>query len=114
MFGQGNPLFVDRRVFDKKGYWKNPQQDISENIYYFISTPKSMSASFDSSRQTIRESLQITIFGEKPIAIRDIITLADGTQYKVAEVPVVNFYEPNILIKDMVKQRIESQVLTLE
>lgn len=114
MFGQRNALFVDRRVYDKKGYWKNPQEDITDVIFYFISTPKTITTDYKGGRQTIKETLQITVFGEKPFAIRDKIVLATGERYEIASIPAINYFEPNILIKDMCKQRIESQILELE
>ena len=30
------PILCDRRVYDKKGKWKSPNNDIEENIFYFI------------------------------------------------------------------------------
>ena len=30
------PIVCDRRVYDKKGKWKSPNNDIAENIFYYI------------------------------------------------------------------------------
>ena len=113
MLGFKNALFVDRRVYDAKGTWKNPQQDIEDVVFYFVSTPLTISQEWKNGREQLVETTEITVFGEKPIAVRDLITLKDGTKYEVTKI-VVNYFEPNIMIKDMLKQRIESQTLTLE
>ena len=41
------PLLCDRRVFDKKGIWKSPNNDIGENIFYYVKEPLTLVASYD-------------------------------------------------------------------
>ena len=107
------PLYCDRRVYDKKGKWKNPNNNVEENIFYFIKEPLTLVSDYSSGREELKETLTITIFGGKPIVQYDKIVLDNGTEYKVKNV-VANQFESNILVRDMLKPRIESMDLELE
>lgn len=108
------PILVDRRVYDKKGKWKSPNNDFAENIFYFVKEPLTLSPSYDSyGREELKETITITVFGGKPIVKEDNIFLEDGTRYKVVGI-TYNFFETNVLVKDMLKQRIDSIDLILE
>lgn len=107
------PLLCDRRVYDKKGKWKNPQQDISENIFYFIKEPNTLVSTYVNGREELQESVTITVFGGKPIAKEDKIVLEDGNELKVVGM-TINYFESNVLVKDLLKPRIASQDLILE
>lgn len=108
------PILCDRRVYDKKGKWKSPNNDIAENIFYFVKEPLTLTPSYDSrGREEMKETLTITIFGGKPIIKEDTITLDTGEQFKVTNI-VINYFEGNVLVKDLLKPRIESMELTLE
>lgn len=108
-----SPYVCDRRVFDKRGKWKSPNNDIAENIFYFIKEPLTVTPSFDQySREEMKEELTITIFGGKQIIKNDDIVLETGEIKKVHSV-VINYVETNVLVKDMLKPRIESMDLIL-
>lgn len=108
------PFICDRRVYDKKGKWHNPNEDYDENIFYFVEEPLSLSTSYDSrGKEEIKETITITIFGGKPIAKGDILVLEDKHKFEVANI-IVNYIESNIMVKDMVKPRIASMTLVLE
>jgi len=108
------PLLCDRRVYDKKGKWKSPNNDIAENIFYFVKEPLTLVASYDSyGREEMKETTTITVFGGKQIVKEDTITLETGETFKVVSL-TINYFESNILVKDMLKPRIESMELTLE
>lgn len=108
------PLICDRRIYDKRGKWKSPNNDHEENVFYFIKEPLTMTPKFDAyGREELIETITITIFGGKPIVKEDTIILEDNKEYKVKSI-VVNYFESNILIKDMLKPRIESQDIVLE
>ena len=106
-------MICDRRIFDKKGKWKSPNSDIEENIYYFIKEPLTIASDYRNGQEEMVETMTITIFGGKPIVKEDTITLQDGTTFKVVE-KTVNYFEANIMVKDMLKQRIASMELVLE
>lgn len=108
-----NALFCDRRVYAFKGEWKSPQQDVAEQVYYFISKPMTLATGFKNGREQLVPTLEITIFGGKPICEKDFITLQDGSKYRVQDI-TINYLESNLLVRDMLKQRIESQVLVLQ
>ena len=58
------PILCDRRIYDKKGKWRNPNQDIAEPIFYFVQTPRTLEASYDpNGREQLRETLTIVVFG---------------------------------------------------
>jgi len=108
------PILCDRRVYDKKGKWKSPNNDIEENVFYFIREPLTMTPSYDSyGREQMKETMTIVVYGGKPIIKQDIITLETGTKMRVQTI-VVNYAETNVLVKDMLKPRIESLELVLE
>lgn len=107
------PILCDRRVYDKKGQWKSPNNDIDENIFYFIKEPLTLVPSYRNGREELKETLTITVFGSKQFAKEDIVTLDTGVKYRVQEL-TYNFIEHNILVKDMLKPRIESVDLVLE
>lgn len=108
------PMLCDRRVFDKKGKWRNPQNDIDENIFYFVKEPLTIVPSYDGyGREEMKETMTIVIFGEKPIVKNDIITVENGTRYRVHSF-TLNEFETNVLVKDMLKPRVESMQVVLE
>lgn len=105
-------LFCNRLVYPFKGSWKNPRNDVKENVYYFISQPVTLVPTFKNGREQLEEQIEITVFGGKPIVIKDIITLQDGNEKMVVGI-TNNYIETSIYVKDMLKQRIGSQVLIL-
>ena len=106
------PILCDRRIYDKKGKWKSPNNDITENIFYFVKEPLTMIPSYVNGREQMKETITITVFGAKEFCKDDIVTLDNGNKYAVQEI-VVNYIEHNILVKDMLKPRIESCDLVL-
>ena len=106
------PLLCDRRIYDKKGKWKSPNNDIEENIFYFIKEPLTITSEYVNGQEQMIETITITIFGGKPIIEKDKITLENGTTYEVKSF-IINYIESNILIKDLLKPRIESMELVL-
>ena len=107
------PIFCDRRIYDKKGKWKSPNSDLAENIFYFVKEPLTMVPSFNNGLDELKETITITMFGGKPIIKDDEVTLENGVTYRVINI-TVNYLESNILVKDLLKQRIESMDLVLE
>lgn len=106
------PILCDRRVYDKKGKWKSPNNNVEENIYYFIKEPLTLVPSFVNGREELKETITITVFGAKPFCKEDKVTILNGTTYKIQQM-IPNFFEPNILVRDMLKPRIESYDLVL-
>lgn len=107
------PILCDRRIYAFKGKWKNPQEDVPSNIYYFVKEPLTLVPSYVNGREQYKERIVITVFGNKPFAKEDKVTLQNGVVYKIIQ-KTPNFYEPNILVRDMLKPRIESIDLVLE
>jgi len=106
------PILCDRRVYDKKGKWKSPNNDIEENIYYFIKEPLTLTSDYVNGREELKETMTIVVFGGKPIAQYDYIYL-DGRKWFVGGI-TYNYIEHNILVKDMLKPRIASMEITLD
>lgn len=106
------PILCDRRVYAFKGKWKNPNNDIADNIYYFIKENLTLVPSYVNGREEYVETITIVVFGSKPFAKEDTITLHNGTSYKIQNITPI-YLEPNILVRDMLKPRIESTELTL-
>jgi len=107
------PILCDRRVYAFKGKWRNPQNDIDENIFYFVKEPLTLVSNFESGREQFKATITICAFGSKPFAKEDTITLDNGMKYRIVGL-TANFYESNILVRDMLKPRIESFDIILE
>lgn len=106
-------LFCDRRVYDKRGKWQSPNKDYTDNIFYFVKEPLTLTPSWENGRETIKTSMTITVFGGKPFAKEDVVELEDGSKLKVQTIQV-NYLETNILVKDLLKPIVESITLELE
>ena len=106
------PILCDRRIYDKKGKWLNPTTNMEETFFYFIKEPLTLVTSYQNGREEVKETLTITIFGGKPLSKYDEIILENGTKYSIDTI-TVNYFECNVLVKDMLKPRIESMELLL-
>lgn len=113
MLGMKNPIICDRRVYAYKGKWVNPNNDHDETIFYFISTPMTLVTTWENGREQVKSTLGITVFGEHAFCTHDIIYLQDGTSFEVHDI-TPNYFEHNIQVRDMLKQRVASQEVTLE
>ena len=107
------PILCDRRVYDKKGKWKSPNNDIEENIFYFIKENLTLVPSYRNGREELKETLTITVFGGKPFAKEDLVTLDNGKKYRIEQITPI-YIEHNVLVVDMLKPRIASVELVLE
>lgn len=107
------PILCDRRIFDKKGKWKSPNNDLEENVFYFIKEFPTLVPTFVSGREQLKETMTITVFGSKEFCIDDIVTLNTGIEYRIKGIAHV-FAEHNVLVVDMLKPRIVSMDLVLE
>lgn len=107
------PILCDRRVYDKKGKWKSPNNDIVENVFYFIKENLTLVPSYVNGREQLKETMTITVFGGKQFAKEDTITLDDGSTFKIEQI-TPNYIEHNVLITDLLQPRIESVDLVLE
>ena len=113
MLGTKNQLVCDRRVYCFKGKWKNPNNDYDQVIYYFISTPMTLVGTWENGREQVKTTLGITVFGEHAFCKHDIIYLQTGEKYEVNDI-TNNYFESNIQVRDLLKQRAQSQEVTLE
>lgn len=111
MFGKSS-LYCDRTIYAYKGKWLKPNSDLYENIYYFVSKPMTLVPEWKNNREQLAPQIEITIFGGKPICDKDTIILQSGEKYIVKEI-TLNYLESNILVRDMLKQRIASQVVVI-
>ena len=107
------PILCDRRVYDKKGKWKSPNNDIAENIFYFVKEPLTLVPEWEKGQQILKPTMTITIYGGRQLAIEDEITTDYGKKYRVSQILEVNYIECNILVKDMLKPRIQSTTVVL-
>lgn len=107
------PIVCDRRIYDKKGKWKSPNNDIAENIFYYIKENLTLVPSYRNGREELKETLTITVFGGKPFAKEDAIILDTGEKFKIQSF-TPNYIEHNVMVTDMLKPRIASVDLVLE
>ncbi len=106
------PILCDRRVYDKKGKWKSPNNDIAENVFYFVKEPLTMIPAYRNGKEELKETMTITVYGGKPFAKEDTIVDELGKEWKIEQM-TPNYIEHNILVKDLLKPRIESIDLVL-
>lgn len=106
------PILCDRRVYDKRGKWKSPNNDLEENVFYFIKDNLTLVPSYVNGREQLKETMTITVFGGKPFVKEDTITLDTGATMKIEQI-TPNYIEHNVLVKDMLKPRIASIDLVL-
>lgn len=107
------PIICDRRVYDKKGKWKSPNNDIAENIFYYIKENLTLVPSYRNGREEMKETMTITVFGSKPFVKEDEITLDTGVKFRIQTI-TPNYIEHNVMVTDMLKPRIASVDLVLE
>lgn len=107
------PILCDRRVYDKRGKWKSPNNDHEENVFYYIKEDLTIVPDWNNGQEKMVETLTICVWGGKPIAKNDKITLETGTTYRVDNV-TVRYAESNVLVKDMLKPRIDNMDLVLK
>lgn len=106
------PYICDRRVYDKRGYWKNPNQDGETTCFYFIKEPPTMVATYKNGLQELAEEMTIVVFGSFPFCENDEFYCL-GRKYLIKEI-MPNYVEHNVYVKDMLKDRIGSIQLVLE
>ena len=106
------PIVCDRRIYDKKGKWQNPNEDYAENIFYFIKENLTLVPQYVNGREELKETLTISVFGGKPICVKDLITLNNGKEYEVQQI-IPNYVEHNPLVVDMLKPRLASLDIVL-
>lgn len=107
-----NDILVDRNIYTFKGSWKSPNNDKTEPIFYFISSPMTMRTNTRNGVDEIAETMEITIFGEKPICSYDEITLQTGEKLRVDTFTPI-FAEHCIEVRDLLKPRVVNMILTL-
>ena len=93
-----NHLFVDRRIYCYKGSWRDKKQDLDRVCYYFISSPLSLQDSFESGRETLKPTMEITVFGEFPFCEHDKFVLQDGSSMLIGNI-TYNYFEKIIFNK---------------
>lgn len=111
MLGSKNHLFVDRRVYAFKGTWKDPKQDLERLCYYFVNET-TLVESYENGRGHMKPQITITVFGEFPICANDLFKLQTDEEFRVQDISY-NYFESNVLVRDMLKQKVESMVLIL-
>ena len=107
------PIVCDRRIYDKKGSWKSPNNDFAENIFYFVKENLTLVPSYRNGREELKETMTITVYGSKPFVKEDVVTLNTGVKYRIQQI-TPNYIEHNVMVTDMLKPRIASVDLLLE
>lgn len=106
------PYICDRRVYDKKAYWKNPNQDETTTLFFFVQQAPTLVPSYNNGLEELKEQVSIVVFGEHQFCVNDNITCL-GKTYLIKEI-TPNYIEHNILVNDLLKERIGSIQLLLE
>lgn len=101
-------ILCDRRIYDKKGYWKSPNQDTKQPFFYFIKGQPTLVSEYKHGREEIVQEITIVVFGGKAFAPYDEVTLATGETMTIQPNIRYNYIESNILVRDLLKPRIEN------
>ena len=108
------PILCDRKIYNKKGKWKSPNNDIAENIYYYEDEHLTLSVDYKNGREELKPTITIVVFGSKPFAQYDEITLENGQKLFVSAPIEYIPIERNIYVVDMLKPRYKATRITLE
>lgn len=108
------PFICDRRVFDKMGYVKLPNNDIETPIFYYVKEAPTLVSSYQNGKEELKEQMTIVVFGGRPFIGYDYVKLENGKKYTVSPEITYNYVEQNILVKDMLKPRIANMEIILE
>ena len=78
------PILCDRRVYAFKGKWKNPNNDIADNIYYFIKENLTLVPSYVNGREEYVETITIVVLVQNHLQkkIPLLYTMAHHTRFK--------------------------------
>lgn len=104
---------IDRRVYLYEGEWKSPNEDHSEKIYYYYLQPLTLRLTNEFSKQRVKPSCVIGVYGEHKFVKGDVITLHDGMELQVVEQTFI-YREGNIAIRHLLKSHVEETQVTLE
>lgn len=113
-----NSEIVDRRIYRFKGYWKQVNNDKLVVFFYFMQDGfPTFTQSFENGIEQLKITYKIQVYGNLHFTKGDIVIL-NKDSFDEVELKVYNtkpkFYEPNVLIADLVKQRVESTELLLQ
>ena len=106
-------IYCDRRIYDKRGKWYNPLSHNYENIFYYEKEHRTLVSTYVNGREELQATLTITVYGGKPFAKEDMITLETGETFKIVGFTPI-FVETNPLVKDLLKPRVAETELVLE
>lgn len=105
------PYLCDRRVYDKKAIWKNPNNDTETKLFFFIQEAPTLVPSYTNGLEELKTQVTIVVFGEHPFCVNDKIHCLHQ-DYLIKDI-VPNYIENNVLVQDMLKERVGSVQLTL-
>lgn len=110
---------VDRRVYKHKAYWKQAlsDKDIPINYDFLGDTGITYAPSYEKGIEQIKITYSIVVFGNYHFTKGDLITFHkvsfDEITLKVITSKPI-FFEPNVLISDLLKPRIIETQLILQ
>jgi len=109
---------ADSRIYRFKGYWKQVNNDKLVPFRYFIVDGGiTYTPSFENGLEKLKLTYKIQVFGDIHFIKGDKIII-NKDSYDELELKVYNikpkYFEPNVLIADLIKPRIESIELLLQ
>lgn len=113
MLGTKNCIICDRKIYPFKGKWKNANEDKETTIFYDITRPITLITDYRNGREEVKPTMEIVVFGEHQFCNRDIITLQDGTKLRIDGI-TPNYMEHSIYVRDILKPKVESILVSLE
>ena len=106
------PYLCDRRVYDKRGSWYNPNLKRKETLFFFIQEQPTLEMDYRNGLEELKETMTIVVFGEHPFTTNDKFECLGRERLIVS---IENIYlEHNVLVQDMLKDRVGSMRLVLE
>lgn len=104
---------VDRRVYLYNGVWQSPTEDLKTPIFYYFVQTLTLAIENNQSREVVKPTCVIGIYGEHHFVKGDVISLHNGLQLQVMEQTLI-YREGNIKVRHLLKSKVQETQVTLE
>ena len=104
---------IDKKLYCFKGHWTDPDDDTETDIFYYVMTPRTLVAKFNSGVESISSSMTIAVAGKHNFAINDLVILDTGETLSITKI-TVRHEQRNMAIRDLLKPRVQDIILELE
>jgi len=112
MYSTEKNTSIDRQKYNLIGKWKNSDNDVEEEIYFYYVANRSYRLANNGRFQALGDTATIAVSGYHQFTGHDTITLDDDTKLRINEITEVK-EQVNFRIIHLVKPRVIEQILSL-